>query len=145
MHFNIRYNVRILYETLLHVSAPWCHPQGAVRSLLKLHIRIILQNVVVKTESWLKLIKLIKTARLSPRQTGTTATSQPLHIQPAPTTLAVFISFINFNQLSILTITFCKIILVCNFSKERRAPEDGSKVPKHVAAFHIIYEHGNWC
>ena len=41
MHFNISYNVRILYGTLLHVSAPWCHPQGAVRSLLKLHTIII--------------------------------------------------------------------------------------------------------
>ena len=45
-----------------------------------------------------------------------------LHIQPPPTTLAVFISFMNFNQLLILTITFCKIIIVCNFSKERTAP-----------------------
>ena len=38
----------------------------------------------------------------------TAATSQPLHIQPLPTTPAVFINFINFNQLLILNITFCK-------------------------------------
>ena len=48
MHFNISYNVRILYGTLLHVSAPWCHPQGALRSLLKLHTIIILTKMVVK-------------------------------------------------------------------------------------------------
>ena len=41
MHFNISYNVRILYGTLLHVSAPWCHLQGALRSLLKLHTIVI--------------------------------------------------------------------------------------------------------
>ena len=50
-HFNISYNVRMLYGTLLHVSAPWYHPQGAVRSLLKLHTIIILQNVMVKIKS----------------------------------------------------------------------------------------------
>ena len=64
MHFNISYNVRILYGTLLHVSTPWCHPQGAARSLLKLHTIIILQNVMAKIKSWLKLIKSIKTARV---------------------------------------------------------------------------------
>ena len=37
--------------TLLHVSAPWCHPQGALRSLLKLYTIIILQNVMVKIKS----------------------------------------------------------------------------------------------
>ena len=57
-----------------------------------------------------------------PHQTSTVATSQPLHIQPPQTTFAVFINFINFNQFLILTITFCKIIIVCNFSKKRRAP-----------------------
>ena len=31
-----------------------------------------------------------------------------MHIQAPPTTLAVFMNFINFNQLLILTITFCK-------------------------------------
>ena len=60
MHFNISYNVRILYGTLLHVSAPWCHPRGTVRSLLKLHAI----NVMVKSKSGLKLTKLIKTARV---------------------------------------------------------------------------------
>ena len=50
MHFNISYNARILYGTLLHVSAPWCHPQVALRSLLKLHTIIILQNVMVKID-----------------------------------------------------------------------------------------------
>ena len=60
MHFNISYNVRILYRKLIHVSAQWCHPQGALRSLLNLHTIIILQNVMVK----LKLVKLIKTARV---------------------------------------------------------------------------------
>ena len=47
IHFNVSYNVRILCGTLLHVSAPWCHPQGALCSLLKLHTIIILQNVVM--------------------------------------------------------------------------------------------------
>jgi hypothetical protein len=42
--------------------------------------------------------------QISPHQTGTAATSQPLHIQPP---LAVFI---NFNQLLILTITFCNCV-----------------------------------
>ena len=51
MHFNISYNVCILCGTLLHVSAPWCHPQGTLRSLLKLHTIIILQNVMVKIKS----------------------------------------------------------------------------------------------
>ena len=51
MRFNISYNVRILYGTLLHVSAPWCHPQGGLRSLLKLHTIIILQNVMAKIKS----------------------------------------------------------------------------------------------
>ena len=37
--------------TLLHVSAPWCHPQGALLSLRKLHTIIILQNVMVKIKS----------------------------------------------------------------------------------------------
>ena len=37
MHFDISYNVRALYGMLLHVSAQWCHPQGALRSLLKLN------------------------------------------------------------------------------------------------------------
>ena len=41
MHFNISYNVCILYGTLPHVLAPWCYPQGALRSLLKLHTIII--------------------------------------------------------------------------------------------------------
>ena len=62
MHFNISYSVRILYGTLLHVSAPWCHPQGALLcSLIKLHTIIILQNVMVKIKS---LLKLMKTARV---------------------------------------------------------------------------------
>ena len=66
----------------------------------------------------------MKTARVvrGGHRTSTAATSQPLHIQPPATTLAVFINFISFNQLLILTITFCKIIIVCNFIKERTAP-----------------------
>ena len=55
-------------------------------------------------------------------KTGTAAKSQPLHMQPPRTILVAFIHFINFNQLLILTNTFCKIIIVCNFSKERRTP-----------------------
>ena len=51
MYFNISYNVRILYGTLLHVSAPWCHPQVSLHSLLKLHTNIILQNVTAKIKS----------------------------------------------------------------------------------------------
>ena len=50
MHFNISYNVRILYGTLLHVSAQWYHPQGTLRSLLKLHTIIILQNMMLKID-----------------------------------------------------------------------------------------------
>ena len=41
MHSDISYKVRILCGTILHVSAPWCHPQGALRSLLKLHTIVI--------------------------------------------------------------------------------------------------------
>ena len=36
MHFDISYNVRMLYGTLLHVSAPWCHPQGSSTFLAKI-------------------------------------------------------------------------------------------------------------
>ena len=50
IHFNISYNVRMLYGTLLHVSALCCHPQEALSSLLKLHTIIILQNVMVKID-----------------------------------------------------------------------------------------------
>ena len=60
MHLNTSYNVRILYGMLLHVSVPLFHPQGTIRFFLKLHTIIILQNVMVKIKSLLKLIKLIK-------------------------------------------------------------------------------------
>ena len=48
MHLNINYNVRILYRTLLHVSAPWCHPHGAIGSLLKLHTVIMFTKLCKK-------------------------------------------------------------------------------------------------
>jgi hypothetical protein len=54
MHLRIIKKFNIFLETLLHVSAPRCHPQGALNSWLKL---IIVEDVRSKSE--LKLIKLI--------------------------------------------------------------------------------------
>ena len=111
--------------TLIHVSAPWCH--GALRSLLKLHTIIILQNVMVKIKNWLKLMKLIKTATVVGGGCMWTQSTSNKHCSNITTVAHTATAnnsccFINFNQFLILTITFCKFIIVCNFSKERRAP-----------------------
>ena len=50
MHFNISYNVHILYGTPLHVSALWCHPQGRSTFLAK-----ITHNYNFYKMCWLKL------------------------------------------------------------------------------------------
>ena len=120
MHFNITYNVRILYGTLLHVSAPWCHPQGALRSSLKLHTIIILQNVMVEIKSWLKLIKLIKTARVV--RGGCICNGCDV--------AAVLVRCGHWQQHHNRCIyshhqqllLFLSVLLVCNFIKERRTP-----------------------
>jgi len=45
---NINYNVHILHAGLLHVSAPLCHPQGSLRSLIKLTHNYNFKNVMVE-------------------------------------------------------------------------------------------------
>jgi hypothetical protein len=45
---NISYNVHMLLGRLLHVSAPWCHPQGSSKFLAKITHNYNLQNVMVE-------------------------------------------------------------------------------------------------